>query len=190
MALGRDIADEALRHVGVREAPMGSDDTEFGQWAEDNGGKNHVAWCGEYVSYCVQVASGNLRAVCEGTKVPPSGYVEGGLTKGCFGNGGFAVGCDHVPTIERWGRAGMSGVKFIDAITDGTDEFQPGDILIIDVNEKKDHGTHTGIFVGFESDGVDPKAVVVSIEGNYSNKVTRVTRNCESGEILGACRLI
>jgi hypothetical protein len=45
---GRRALAEALRHVGVRESPPGSNRTMFGRWF----GVDGVPWCAIFVSYC------------------------------------------------------------------------------------------------------------------------------------------
>ena len=57
---GRRALAEALRHVGVRESPPGSNRTMFGRWF----GVDGVPWCAIFVSYCFDVGAG--RVLCRG----------------------------------------------------------------------------------------------------------------------------
>ena len=183
--LGDAIAAEALKHLGVKEDPPHSNHTPFGIWAVGNNGMNGVAWCGNYVSFCVQEATGGARAVCEGTPMTTA-YYGSGYDHGCFGDaGGRCFGCDHAPTIERWARGRHKAqVEWIDS--EDPDLFQPGDILLIDIGGVKGHATHVGIFMCYEDDG----ATIVSVEGNYSDRVQLVRRDVDSDEVVGAGRLI
>lgn len=45
-----EVIQEAKKHVGYAEGP--NKDNIFGKWY----GANHVAWCAEFVSYCVNKA--------------------------------------------------------------------------------------------------------------------------------------
>ena len=57
---GRQALAEALRHVGVRESPPGSNRTMFGRWF----GADGVPWCAIFASYCFSVGAGvNARGV-------------------------------------------------------------------------------------------------------------------------------
>jgi len=47
---------EALRHVGVRESPPGSNRTPFGRWF----GADGVPWCAIFASYCFDVGGGSI----------------------------------------------------------------------------------------------------------------------------------
>lgn len=181
MTIGEAVLEEAKKHVGVQEVPPKSDKTPFGAWAEQFGGKNAVAWCGNFVSFCVHTATEGTRAVCESVPLGKSTYKTTGLDNGCFGRDGVCFGCDHCPTIERWGRGRHKAkVTWVDDPMD----FLPGDVLMVDVGGEKGYARHTGIFSHYEEDGT----VAVSIEGNYGNKVTYVRRDIDDGELLGAIR--
>src|SRR6266516_1359768 len=53
-SVGQRALAEALRHVGVRESPPGSNRTMFGRWF----GVDGVPWCSIFVSYCFDVGAG------------------------------------------------------------------------------------------------------------------------------------
>jgi hypothetical protein len=80
---GRRALAEALRHVGVRESPPGSNRTPFGRWF----GVDGVPWCAIFASYCFDVGAGVV------------------LCRGWHGAGVGPRGVSYVPTIEAWLRA-------------------------------------------------------------------------------------
>lgn len=91
---------EALKHVGVKESPAGSNLNIFGAWF----GVNGVPWCNEFVSYCFEVGAGYT------------------ICKGFHGAGCYPKGCSFVPTTEAWLRATGQWV--------GRTTPEPGDIPI------------------------------------------------------------
>jgi hypothetical protein len=80
---GRQGLAEALRHVGVREFPPGSNRTMFGRWF----GVDGVPWCAIFVSYCFDVGAGVV------------------LCRGWHGAGVGTRGVAYVPTLSAWLRA-------------------------------------------------------------------------------------
>ncbi len=80
---GRRALAEALRHVGVRESPAGSNRTMFGRWY----GVDGVPWCAIFVSYCFDVGAGVV------------------LCRGWHGAGVGRRGVAYVPTLAAWLRA-------------------------------------------------------------------------------------
>jgi CHAP domain len=80
---GRRALAEALRHVGVRESPPGSNRTMFGRWF----GMDGVPWCAIFVSYCFDIGAGVV------------------LCRGWHGAGVGARGVAYVPTLSAWLRA-------------------------------------------------------------------------------------
>jgi hypothetical protein len=93
---------EALRHVGVRESPPGSNRTMFGRWF----GVDGVPWCAIFVSYCFDVGQGTV------------------LCRGWHGAGVGRRGVAYVPTLSAWlrstGRVAADGLP------------RPGDLAIFD----------------------------------------------------------
>jgi hypothetical protein len=81
--LGRRALAEALRHVGVRESPAGSNRTMFGRWF----GADGVPWCAIFASYCFDVGAGVV------------------LCRGWHGAGAGPRGVAYVPTLAAWLRA-------------------------------------------------------------------------------------
>jgi len=79
---GRALA-EALRHVGVRESPPGSNRTMFGRWFGNDG----VPWCAIFASYCFDIGAGVV------------------LCRGWSGAGVGPRGVAYVPTLAAWLRA-------------------------------------------------------------------------------------
>jgi len=77
---GRQALAEALRHVGVRESPPGSNRTMFGRWY----GADGVPWCAIFVSYCFDVGAGVV------------------LCRGWHGAGVGPRGVAYVPTLSAW----------------------------------------------------------------------------------------
>ena len=80
---GRRALAEALRHVGVRESPPGSNRTMFGRWF----GVDGVPWCAVFVSYCFDVGAGVV------------------LCRSWRGAGTGPRGVAYVPTLAAWLRA-------------------------------------------------------------------------------------
>jgi hypothetical protein len=80
---GRKALAEALRHVGIRESPPGSNRTMFGRWF----GVDGVPWCAIFVSYCFDVGAGVV------------------LCRGWHGAGVRPRGVAYVPTLSAWLRA-------------------------------------------------------------------------------------
>lgn len=83
MGAGRRAAAEALRHVGVRESPPGSNRTMFGRWF----GADGVPWCAIFVSYAFDVGAGVV------------------LCRGWRGAGVGPRGVAYVPTLAAWLKA-------------------------------------------------------------------------------------
>lgn len=103
-ALGQAALAEALKHLGVKEDPPGSNRTMFGEWF----GVNGVAWCNIFVSYCFKV----------GANYVITDNFPGGRGAGVFSG----KGCSYVPTTEAWLRA--TGMWL------GQIAPEPGDIAI------------------------------------------------------------
>ena len=80
---GRRALAEALRHVGVRESPPGSNRTMFGRWF----GVDGVPWCAIFASYCFDVGAGVV------------------LCRGWHGAGVGPRGVAYVPTLAAWLKA-------------------------------------------------------------------------------------
>jgi hypothetical protein len=74
---------EALRHVGVREVPPGSNRTMFGRWF----GVDGVPWCAIFASYAFDVGAGVV------------------LCRGWHGAGVGPRGVAYVPTLAAWLKA-------------------------------------------------------------------------------------
>ena len=92
---------EAVKHIGVKEQPAGSNRTAFGKWF----GVDAVPWCNIFVSYCFQLGAGVT------------------IAKGFKGAGAYpGKGCTYVPSTEAWLQA--AGLWL------GRTEPQPGDIAI------------------------------------------------------------
>ena len=100
---GRRAVAEALRHVGVRESPPGSNRTMFGRWF----GVDGVPWCAIFVSYCFSVGAGVT------------------LCRGWHGAGVSARGVAYVPTLEAWLRA--TGRSLAAGVAPA-----PGDLAVFD----------------------------------------------------------
>ncbi len=86
---GRRALAEALRHVGVRESPPGSNRTMFGRWY----GVDGVPWCAIFVSYCFDLGAGVV------------------LCRGWRGAGVGPRGVAYVPTLAAWLRATNRAVE-------------------------------------------------------------------------------
>src|SRR3954447_5045457 len=80
---GRRALAEALRHVGVRETPPGSNHTMFGRWF----GADGVPWCAIFASYCFDIGAGVV------------------LCRGWHGAGVRPRGVAYVPTLAAWLKA-------------------------------------------------------------------------------------
>jgi len=102
--VGERALAEAMRHVGVRESPPGSNRTPFGRWF----GVDGVPWCAIFVSYCFARGAGVV------------------LCRGWHGAGVYAMkGVTYVPTLEAWLRATR---RWLPASVDPL----PGDLAIFD----------------------------------------------------------
>ena len=100
-SLGEQALAEAIKHIGVKEKPTGSNKNPFGEWF----GVNGVPWCAVFVSYCFQ--AGASTTICKGFK----------------GAGAYpGKGSTYVPTTEAWLQAAGFWV--------GRTEPRPGDIAI------------------------------------------------------------
>lgn len=97
---GERALAEALKHLGVKESPAGSNQQQFGEWF----GVNGVPWCAIFVSYCFNVGAGVT------------------LGEGYKGAGCYLKGMAYVPAVEAWLHAAGFWV--------GRTEPQPGDIAI------------------------------------------------------------
>lgn len=53
------VVETALKYVGVKESPAGSNMTEFGKWF----GLNGKAWCGMFASFCYNEAGHPLGTI-------------------------------------------------------------------------------------------------------------------------------
>ena len=104
--VGRRALAEALRHLGKRESPSGSNRTEFGRWY----GVDGVPWCNIFVSYCFKVGA------------------EYTICKGYRGAGVNGKGCAYVPTTEAWLRAAGFWI--------GRGAPEPGDIVIFNWDQR------------------------------------------------------
>ena len=82
-SLGEKALAEAVKHIGTKERPAGSNRSPFGKWF----GADGVPWCAIFVSYCF----------AKGAKYMLAGGYKGA---GCYANG-----CTYVPTVEAWLRA-------------------------------------------------------------------------------------
>lgn len=100
-AIGQAALAEALRQLGVKEAPPGSNKTIFGVWF----GVDGVPWCNIFVSYCFQVGAHYTIG---------DGFQGAGMRPG--------KGCAYVPTTEAWLRTTGLWVGRTDPL--------PGDIAI------------------------------------------------------------
>jgi hypothetical protein len=99
-SIGQQALDEALKHIGTKESPSGSNKTAFGKWF----GVDGVAWCNVFVSYCFSI--GAKYVICAGFN----------------GAGVYPNGCTYVPTTEAWMQA--------TGIWKGRTTPLPGDIAI------------------------------------------------------------
>jgi len=81
--IGQRALAEAVRHIGVKERPRGSNRTPFGRWF----GVDGIPWCNVFLSYCFAV--GAKHVICAGFA----------------GAGVYPKGCTYVPTTEAWLRA-------------------------------------------------------------------------------------
>jgi hypothetical protein len=99
-SLGQLALAVALKELGNKESPSGSNKNKYGKWF----GVDGVAWCNIFVSYCFE--KGANYVLCPGFK-----------GAGCYGKG-----CTYVPTTEAWLKA--------TGMWKGRTEPMPGDIAI------------------------------------------------------------
>ena len=105
-SVGKRALAEAVKHIGAKESPAGSNRTPFGRWF----GVDGVPWCNIFVSYCF--SEGAEYTICHGFK----------------GAGVYAKGCTYVPTTEAWLRGAGFWI--------GRGAPQPGDIAIFNWDQK------------------------------------------------------
>ena len=117
---GRRALAEALRHVGVRESPPGSNRTPFGRWF----GVDGVPWCAIFASYCFDVGAHVV------------------LCRGWHGAGAGPRGVSYVPTLEAWLRATR---RWVDTAQRENAVPQPGDLVVF--NWDGGVADHVGIVV-------------------------------------------
>jgi cell wall-associated NlpC family hydrolase len=98
---GAKALAEALKHLGVKESPAGSNRQPFGVWF----GVDGVAWCAIFTSSCFEIGAGVV--------------LGKGLTAAA---GGYPKGIAYVPTLEAWLRTTGQWI--------GRAAPQPGDIAI------------------------------------------------------------
>ena len=99
-SLGQLALAVALKELGNKENPAGSNKNKYGKWF----GVDGVPWCNEFVSYCF--LTGAKYVLCPGFK----------------GAGCYTKGCTYVPTTEAWLKA--------TGMWKGRTEPMPGDIAI------------------------------------------------------------
>jgi hypothetical protein len=114
---------EAIKHIGVKEEPLGSNRTKFGEWF----GVNGVAWCNIFVSYCFQLGAGYT--ICDGFAGRAAGV--------------YPKGCAYVPTTEAWMRTTGSWLGRVPPL--------PGDIAIY--NWDGGEADHIGIVENYLGEG-------------------------------------
>ena len=102
-SVGELALGAALRQLGVRESPPGSNRTPFGRWF----GVDGVPWCAIFVSYCYAKGAGVT------------------LCHGWHGAGVHRHGVTYVPTLEAWLRA--TG-RWLDRAAPS----HPGDLVVFD----------------------------------------------------------
>jgi cell wall-associated NlpC family hydrolase len=102
-SVGERALAEALRQLGVRESPPGSNRTPFGRWF----GVDGVPWCAIFASYCFERGAGVT------------------LCRGWHGAGVYPRGVTYVPTLEAWLRATGHWRPRADAAL-------PGDLVVFD----------------------------------------------------------
>jgi len=148
---------EAIKHLGLKESPSGSNRTPFGEWF----GVNGVAWCNIFVSYCYNVGAGYT--ICDG-------YKGAGVKAG--------KGCAYVPTTEAWLRS--SGLWV------GRTAPVAGDIAIYNW-DGRGIPEHIGIVEQYLGDGTFSAIEGNTSIGNDSNggEVMRRTRKVESTDGFG-----
>jgi peptidoglycan hydrolase-like protein with peptidoglycan-binding domain len=129
---------EAVKHLGTKEDPSGSNQTPFGEWYGING----VPWCNIFVSYCFALNFSPV-ILCEGFK-------GAGVQPG--------KGCAYVPTTEAWLKATGQWV--------GRTRAFPGDIVIY--NWGGQESEHIGIVESWGGGDGNPSGSFIAIEGNTS----------------------
>lgn len=102
--IGRHALAVAVRELGTKETPAGSNKNKYGKWFGIDG----AAWCNIFVSYCFLTGA------------------EYTIASGFKGAGVYAKGCTYVPTTEAWLKA--------TGLWKGLTEPLPGDIAIYNWN--------------------------------------------------------
>src|SRR3954452_13441115 len=132
---GHRALAEALRHVGVRESPPGSNRTMFGRWF----GVDGVPWCAIFASYCFDVGAGVV------------------LCRGWRGAGVGPRGVAYVPTLAAWLKADG---RWMDAPQPGDlaifdwDGGLPDHVgIVISAHGERLHTVEGNTGIGNDSDG-------------------------------------
>lgn len=139
------VIAEAKKHVGYAEGK--NKDNMFGAWY----GMNHVAWCAEFVSYCINHADG------------------GALIKGAQSDKGFAscgAGIKFFKAKKAWfpvAQAKAGDLAFFDWDHDGSQDHV-GLIVSVDAKKKTIHTIEGNTSDTNHSNG----GVVMAKERNWS----------------------
>ncbi len=114
--------DGAIKHLGVKESPSGSNRTKFGQWY----GMDGQPWCAIFATYCYEIEAGGSPSFVRGRSYAYVPYIVQDARNGrnglrsvatpvagdlvCF-DWNFDGTYDHVGIFEAW--AGGSGSTFL-----------------------------------------------------------------------------
>jgi hypothetical protein len=132
---GRKALAEALRHVGVRESPPGSNRTMFGRWF----GADGVPWCAIFASYAYDVGAHVV------------------LCRGWRGAGVGPRGVAYVPTLAAWLKANgrvVSEPEPGDLVIFNWDGGLPDHVgLVVSFDGSELHTVEGNTAVGNDSDG-------------------------------------
>lgn len=142
----QDFIDVALDEVGTRET--GENYTKYGAWF----GADGQPWCAMFIAWCANEAE--ILTTSSSATIPYVPKLAG------------------VPALYQWyANSGRCLAPNMNAAS--ANRLRPGDIVIIDNNNDSDYvdKNHAGIVVEVD---YDTKEAVV-IEGNYGDKVSRVT---------------
>lgn len=160
--LGQAALAEALKHLGVKEEPPGSNLTTFGEWF----GMNGVPWCNIFVSYCFKI----------GADYAITDNFQGGHGAGVV----RGKGCAYVPTTEAWLRA--TGMWL------GRIAPEPGDIAIY--NWDGGEPDHIGIVIRDLGNGSFEAVEGNTGEGSDSNGGEVMRRIRQLSQVDGFGRVI
>jgi CHAP domain len=130
----------AIRHLGYKEYPPGTNNTKFGEWY----GVNYQPWCAIFATYCFEIEAGGSPSFQRGVKyayVPymvqdarakrnglsiPNSPLPGDIVAFDWGRDGTY---DHVGIFEKWAGSSPSSFTAIEGNTSTSSNSNGGSVM-------------------------------------------------------------